>query len=115
MFAHIAHSVQRLHHKWAVVVANDKDVDALAEKYDVEAADLSSMLLSPYILNGCDTMSCLDRGGKRQTYKTAIDYLEDLLPLCRYGDPGGKPGCWRRCCDMSCLVFRKEPPPGKDQ
>ncbi|KAJ8412532.1 hypothetical protein AAFF_G00128680 [Aldrovandia affinis] len=54
--------------------------DTLAVKYDVEAADLSSILLSTYILTGCDTVSYL--------YKTAVDHLEDLLPLCRYGDPG---------------------------
>ncbi|KAJ8385348.1 hypothetical protein AAFF_G00189690 [Aldrovandia affinis] len=120
MFAHIAYSVQHLHHKWAVVVATDTDMimmciyyithmdglqelwvkkmyiylpahaitDALAVKYDVESADLSSMLLSTYILTGCDTVSCLYRRGKKRTYKTAVDHLEDLLPLCRYGDPG---------------------------
>ncbi|KAJ8403227.1 hypothetical protein AAFF_G00354440 [Aldrovandia affinis] len=120
MFAHIAYSVQHLHHKRAVVVATDTDVtmmciyyithmdglqelwvkkmdiylpahaiaDALAVKYDVEAADLSSMLLSTYILTGCDTVSYLYRRGKKCAYKTAVDHLEDLLPLCRYGDPG---------------------------
>ncbi|KAJ8377976.1 hypothetical protein AAFF_G00249660 [Aldrovandia affinis] len=62
--------------------------DALAVKYDVEAADLSSMLLSTYILTGCDTVSYLYRRGKKLAYKTAVDHLEDLLPLCRYGDPG---------------------------
>ncbi|KAJ8367324.1 hypothetical protein AAFF_G00320880 [Aldrovandia affinis] len=63
-------------------------VDSLAVKYDVEAADLSSMLLSTYILTGCDTVSYLYRRGKKCTYKTAVDHLEDLLPLCRCGDPG---------------------------
>ncbi|KAJ8378401.1 hypothetical protein AAFF_G00242890 [Aldrovandia affinis] len=62
--------------------------DALAVKYDVEAADLSSMLLSTYMLTGCDTVSYLYRRGKKHAYKTAVDHLEDLLPLCRYGDPG---------------------------
>ncbi|KAJ8399123.1 hypothetical protein AAFF_G00415020 [Aldrovandia affinis] len=120
MFAHIAYSVQHLHHKRAVVVATDTDVimmciyyithmdglqeqwvkkmdiylpahaiaDALAVKHDVEAADLSSMLLSTYILTGCDTVSYLYRRGKKRAYKTAVDHLEDLLPQCRYGDPG---------------------------
>ncbi|KAJ8397984.1 hypothetical protein AAFF_G00433310 [Aldrovandia affinis] len=40
-------------------------VDALAVKYDVEAADLSFMLLSTYILTGCDTVSYLYRRGKK--------------------------------------------------
>ena len=89
MFAHIAYSVQHLHHKRAVVVATDTDVimmciyyithldgldelwvknmdiylpahaiaEALAVKYAVEAANLTSMLLSTYILTGCDTVS----------------------------------------------------------
>ena len=61
--------------------------EALARKYDVEAADLTSMLLSTYILSGCDTVSYLYRRGKRRAYKTAVDHLADLLPLCRYGDP----------------------------
>ncbi len=63
-------------------------VEALAVKYDVEAADLESMLLSTSILTGCNTMSYLYRRGKRRTYKTAVEHLADLQPLCRHGDPG---------------------------
>ena len=44
--------------------------EALAVKYDVEAAVLTSILLSTYILTGCDTVSYLYRRGKRCTYKT---------------------------------------------
>ena len=87
MFAHIAYSVQILHHTWAVVVATDTDVimmcmycithmdglqelwvktmdislpvhaitEALAGKYDVAASDLTSLLLSTYILTRCDS------------------------------------------------------------
>lgn len=44
------------------------------------------MLLSTYILTGCDTVSYLYRRGKRRAYKTAVDHLADILPLCRYGD-----------------------------
>ncbi len=119
MFAHIAYSVQILHHKRAVVVATDTDVimmcmyyithmdglqelwvktmdiflpvhaitEVLAGKYDVAASDLTSLLLSTYILTGCDTVSYLYRRGKRRAYTTAIKHLTDLLPLCRYGDP----------------------------
>ena len=119
MFAHIAYSVQCLHHKRAVVMATDTDVimmciyyithldglqelwvkkmdsylpahavaKALAVKYDVEAADLTSALLSTYILTGCYTVSYPYRRGKRRAYKTAVDHLTNLLPLCRYGDP----------------------------
>ncbi|CAL8378921.1 unnamed protein product [Arctogadus glacialis] len=119
MFAHIAYSVQILHHKRAVVVATDTDVimmcmyyithmdglqemwvktmdiflpvhaitEALVGKYDVAASDLTSLLLSTYILTGCDTVSYLYRRGKRRAYTTAIKHLTDLLPLCRYGDP----------------------------
>ena len=60
---------------------------ALAKKYAVEAADLTSTLLSTYILTGCDTVSYPYRRGKKRAYKTAVDHLADLLPLCRYGDP----------------------------
>jgi hypothetical protein len=119
MFAHIAYSVQHLHHKRAVVVATDTDVimmciyyithldglvelwakkmdiylpahaiaEALAVKYAVEAANLTSMLLSTYILTGCDTVSYPYRRGKRRAYKAAVNHLTDLLPLGRYGDP----------------------------
>lgn len=66
--------------------------EALAVKYDVEAADLTSMLLSTYILTACDTVSYPYRRGN-----SAVDHLADLLPLCRYGDPG----CSGRCCDRS--------------
>ena len=61
--------------------------EALAVKYGVEAADLTSTLLSTYILTGCDTVSYPYRRGKKRAYKTAVDHLADLLPLCRYGDP----------------------------
>jgi len=119
MFAHIAYSVQYLHHKQAVVVATDTDVilmcmyyithldglqelwvkkmdiylpahaiaEALAVKYDTEAANLTSMLLSTYILTGCDTVSYPYRRGKRRAFKVTVDHLADLLPLARYGDP----------------------------
>lgn len=119
IFAHIAYSVQHLHHKQAVVVATDTDVimmciyyithldglqelwvrkmnlylpvhaiaEALAVKYHVEAPDLTAMLLSIYILTGCDTVSYPYRRGKKRAYKTAVNHLTDLLPLCRYGDP----------------------------
>jgi len=105
MFAHIAYSVQILHHKQALVVATDTDVimmcmyyithmdglqelwvktmdiylpvhaitEALAGKYDVAASDLTSLLLSTYILTGCDTVSYLYRRGKRRAYTTAIN------------------------------------------
>lgn len=62
--------------------------EALIVKYDVEAADISSMLLSTYVLTGCDTVSYLYRRRKKHAYKTSIDHLEDPLPLCRYGDSG---------------------------
>ena len=61
--------------------------EALVGKYDVAASDLTSLLLSTYILTGCDTVSYLYRRGKRRAYTTAIKNLTDLLPLCRYGDP----------------------------
>ena len=35
--------------------------EALTVKYDVEAADLTSMLLCTYILTGCDTVSYMYR------------------------------------------------------
>ena len=41
-------------------------VDALAVKYDVEASDHSCILLSTYILTGCDTVSYSYRRGKRR-------------------------------------------------
>ena len=40
------------------------DAEALTVKYDVEAADLTSMLLSTYILTGCDTVCYMYRRGK---------------------------------------------------
>lgn len=61
--------------------------EVLAVNYDVEAADLTSMLLGTYILSGCDTVSCPYRKGNRRACKAAVDHLADLLPLCRYGDP----------------------------
>ena len=39
-------------------------------------------------MTGCDTLSYLYRREKRCAYKTAVDHLKDLLPLCRYGDSG---------------------------
>ena len=60
---------------------------ALPVKYAIEAADLTSTLLIMYILTGCDTVSYPYRRGKKRAYKTAVDHLADLLPLCRYGDP----------------------------
>ena len=40
------------------------DAEALTVKYDVEAADLTSMLLCTYILTGCDTVSYLQKRKK---------------------------------------------------
>jgi len=62
-------------------------MEALARKYDIAAADLTSLLLSTYILTGCDTVSFLYKRGKRQAYTTAIEHLTDLLLQCRYGGP----------------------------
>ena len=61
--------------------------EALVGKYDVAASDLTSLLLSTYILTGRYTVSYLYRRGKRRAYTTAIKHLTDLIPLCRYGDP----------------------------
>ena len=44
--------------------------EALAGKYDVTASDLICLLLSTYILTGCDTVSYLYRRGQRQVYTT---------------------------------------------
>ena len=38
---------------------------ALAVKYDVDAADLTSILLNTYMLTGCDTVSYLYKRGKK--------------------------------------------------
>ncbi|XP_060776579.1 uncharacterized protein LOC132886053 [Neoarius graeffei] len=57
--------------------------EALAGKYDTAPAEFTSILLSTYILTGCDTVSYLYRRGKRQAYTTTIKHLTDLLPLCR--------------------------------
>lgn len=70
-----------------IVLPVDTITEALAGKYDVPASDLTSLLLSTYILTGCDTVSYLYRRGKRQAYATAVKHLTDLLPLCGYGDP----------------------------
>ena len=55
--------------------------EALAVKHAVEAADLTSILLSTYILTGCDTVSYPYRRGKRRAYKATVDHLKDLLPV----------------------------------
>ena len=60
---------------------------ALAVNYCVDAANLTAMLLSTYILTGCDTVSYPYRRGKRRAYKATVDHLAGLLPLGRYGDP----------------------------
>jgi hypothetical protein len=60
---------------------------SLAMQSDVNAAQLTSVLLTIYILTGCDTVSYLYRRGKKRAYKAAIDNIGHLLPLARYGDP----------------------------
>ena len=62
--------------------------EALAEKHAVEATNLTSRLLSAYILTGCDTVSYPFRRRKKRAYKTAVEHLTDLQPLSRYADPG---------------------------
>ena len=56
--------------------------DALAVKYAVEPAAITSILLSTYIL----TVSYLYRRWKRRAYKATIDRLQELQPLAKYGN-----------------------------
>ena len=60
--------------------------DALAVKYAVEPAYIASILLSTYILTGCDTVSYFYRRGKRRAYKATIARLQGLEPLAKYGN-----------------------------
>lgn len=46
--------------------------EALAGKYDVAASELTTLILSTYILTGCDTVSYLFRRGKRRAHTTVI-------------------------------------------
>ena len=52
--------------------------ESLAVKYDVGAANLTSIFLGTYILTGCDTVSYSYRRGKRRAYKAAVNLLADL-------------------------------------
>lgn len=41
---------------------------ALAVKYDVDSADLTSIPPSTYVLTGCDTVNHLYKRGKKRAY-----------------------------------------------
>lgn len=59
---------------------------SLAEKYDIEADTVSSILLSIYILTGCDTVSYPYRKGQKRAFKIATENMP--LPLASFGEPG---------------------------
>jgi len=63
-------------------------VAALAEKYETEAAHLMSVLLSVYVMTGCDTISFPWHRGKRRAFRLATENLEELTLIARYGQPG---------------------------
>ena len=57
---------------------------ARAVNYAVDAVNLTAMLLSAYILTGCDTLSYpYRRGEMRAAYKATVDHLAGILPLGR--------------------------------
>jgi hypothetical protein len=74
--------------KMGVYVPVHAVVAALAEKYETEAAHLTSVLLSVYVMTGCDTVSFPWHRGKRRAFRAATENLEELTPLATYGQPG---------------------------
>jgi len=67
--------------KMGVYVPVHAVVVALAEKYETEAAHLMSVLLSVYVMTGCDTVSFPWHRGKRRAFRLATENLEELTPL----------------------------------
>ena len=57
---------------------------ALAVKYDVDAADLTSILLNTYMLTGSDTVSYLYKRGKKSAPTKQL--LIIWLTSCPYAD-----------------------------
>ena len=74
--------------KMGVYVPVHAVVAALAEKYETEAAHLMSVLLSVYVMTGCDTASFPWHIGKRRAFRLATENFEELTPIVRYGQPG---------------------------
>ena len=86
MSVYLITQLDDLHELWAKEMDNYSPVqgitDALAVKYAVEPAAITSILLSTYIL----TVSSLYRRWKRRAYKATIDRLQELQPLAKYGN-----------------------------
>lgn len=61
---------------------------SLARACNMEAEQICSVILSAYILSGCDTVSYPFQRGKKRAFKCAVDNPEKLLPLAQYGKPG---------------------------
>ena len=61
----------------------------LALKTNVGTLLITSVLLSIYILTGCDTVSYPYRRGKKRALETALSCIEKMKPLADYGGSGG--------------------------
>ena len=63
-------------------------VEALARKSGVETPIITSVLLSIYILSGCDTVSFQYKKGKKIVLKIALEMVHKLYPLGQCAEPG---------------------------
>jgi len=75
-------------HKMDKYIPTHQIALSLAIKFDSDVVELTSVLLSAYIITGCDTVSYPYRRGKRRAYKLATENVRTLLPLAKFGEPG---------------------------
>ena len=62
--------------------------ERLAVHANMDASQITSILMSMYVLTGCDTVSYLYRRGKKRACQTALNCKEHLKPLENYGECG---------------------------
>jgi hypothetical protein len=63
-------------------------VKSLSEAINVDARTLTGVLLTTYIMSGCDTVSYPYRRGKKQALAVALTNMTRLSDLGRFAEPG---------------------------